>query len=80
MSATPSMSRSLRKKARNMNQIKNFNEIISQTKMPGRIELSSINLADVNKVDLSQYFEFVNEEVWHKLCEWYIASIQLKQV
>jgi hypothetical protein len=48
--------------------------------MPGRIELSSINLADVNKVDLSQYFEFVNEEVWHKLCEWYIASIQLKQV
>ena len=86
ISASESVSKSLRKKAENMKNINNFNDLIS--KMPGQIQitenmkgqLSAFLGRELAKQDvdhLLQTFEPVSQSIWNVLRIWYNAEEEL---
>lgn len=83
--STYSGSKSMRKKAHNMNQIKNFNELIVSSKKPGVIQLSDEMRQKVNSMDLlmqesqvTELFQVINSEMWHAFKQWYQAKDELR--
>lgn len=83
--STYSGSKSMRKKAHNMNQIKNFNELIVNSKKPGVISLTAEVRRKVEGMELvmqeaqvTELFQVINSEMWRAFRQWYQAKDELR--